>query len=471
MARLYETGEFDLAEISCFGNKEKSKLIPWNSYLVPTENRNKFGAETFNDVLIDFKPDIVWSFRDPWVDDFIGYSPLKRHYSWLYMPTVDAVPLSAEWVQTIKKADYVATYTEWAFNYLKNNYSFLNLIGFLPPGAGYHLFKVDDKDKFKEENGINKDCLIIGSVMRNQKRKLIPDLLDAFEELLNSVDESLSKRLFLLLHTTYPDVGWDLPRILSERPNISKKILFTYKCYNCENITISNFCGALTKCNTCKTLSCSFPKVTDGVKKEKMFAVYNLMDLYVQYSCAEGFGMPLAEAAMCGIPISATNYGSMSDIVEKLQGYPIDVQRMSYEVETHRKLALPDNKSFVKICKEFFSLPKPVRTAKSRMVMDLCKEHFNYDTTFEKLYSLFKSINPSSSWNSEKIKLSIPAFDDSQSNDVFVRNLISPLNFLDQSEFNAKMLKMLNYGFRSKKEIYDEVYDICNSFNYYESLR
>lgn len=471
MSRLYDKGEFDLAELSCFGSMEKSKLIPWKSYLVPPTNRNKFGSETFDDILIDFKPDIVWSFRDPWIDDFIGYSPLKRHFDWLYMPTIDSIPLASEWIYAIKKADHVSTYTEWAGKYLCDNYSDINFVGELSPGAGNELFPVQDKDKFKEDNGINKDCIIIGSVMRNQKRKLIPDLFDAFEQLLNESDPSLKKRLFLLLHTTYPDVGWDIPRLISERPALSKKLLFTYKCYYCNNVIITNFCGALAKCEHCNSFSCSFPKVTDGIKKEKMFMVYNLMDLYVQYSCAEGFGMPLAEAASCGVPVCATNYGAMADIVEKLQGYPINIQRMCYEVETQRKFAFPDNSSFVKICKEFLSLPKQVRNAKGMMTKDLCRDNFNYEKTFEKLHSVFSSVNPKRSWDSEKEFFNLPKFNESLPDDVFINELISPLKFLNQEEFQSKMLKMLNFGFKNKKEIYNEVKKMCDNYNLYERKR
>ena len=473
MKRLHDKGEFQLAELSCFGNKEKSYLIPWKSYLVPPNNQNKFGAETFNDILIDFKPDIVWSFRDPWIDDFIGYSPLKRHYDWIYMPTVDSIPLSTDWIYAINKADYVATYTEWAKEYLKENYSNINLIGELPPGAGDELFPIEDKDEFKEQHGINRDCLIIGSVMRNQKRKLIPDLFDAFEQLLKESNNDLSKRLFLLMHTTYPDVGWDIPRLLSERPTLSKKVLFTYKCYSCNEILITNFCGALAKCRYCKTFSCSFPKVTDGVKKEKMHMVYNLIDLYVQYSCAEGFGMPLAEAASCGVPVSAVDYGAMSDIVKKLNGFPIEVQRMHYEVETQRKFALPNNSSFVKICKDFLSLPKQVRKAKGLSTYDLCKENFNYENTFDKLYDLISNIKQRNTWNSNKLKCEIPKLETitNLSDYDFISELIKNMFFIDKEEIISRTLKMLNFGFKNKQTIYSEIEKVCNSFNYYESLR
>lgn len=471
MSRLYDKGEFELAEISCFGDLKKSPLLPWRSYVPPSGKETGFGEEIFNDVLINFKPDVVWSFRDPWIDNFIGNSPLKKYFYWIYMPTVDSIPLSSDWINTIKKADYVATYTEWANKYLYENYKNLNLIGHMPPGAPNELFMVNDKEKFKEENGINKDCFIIGSVMRNQKRKLIPDLLDAFEELLESSDENLRKKLFLFIHTTYPDLGWDIPRLISERPKISKKLLFTYKCYICENITISNFLGPLTKCNKCKKMSCAFPKTNDGVKKDKMFMVYNIIDLYVQYSCAEGFGMPLAEAASCGVPVAATNYGAMADIIEKLNGYPITVQRMFYEVETHRKFALPDNKSFVEICKNFFSLPKQVRNAKSKMTLDLCRSYFNYDITFEKLFTLLKSIRPKNLWNSNKKFIKLSTIDTSLSNENFVENFVSQIFFVNQEEVKSNLLKLINYGFKSKEEIYLELEKLCNSYNHYESLR
>ena len=384
MKRLYDTKDFDLAEISCHGNKNRSNEIPWKSYIVPKKS-NIFGQDIFNDVLIDFKPDIVWSFRDPWVDEFIGNSVLRNNFKWVYMPTVDALPLDIDWIDTISRADYIFTYSDWAAEELRNIYTDINILGSASPGFDKNFIPVKNKIEFKKQNGINEESLIIGSVMRNQKRKLIPDLLDAFSDFLIKAPKQISEKSFLYLHTTYPDVGWNIPRLIAERPSISNKVLFSYNCNNCFKLSISSFSGAIIQCNNCKNINCTFPRVSKGSKRDDMVMVYNLMDLYVQYSCAEGFGMPLVEAASCGVPVCAVDYSAMTDIVKKLEGYPIKVQRYTYEVETNRKFALPDNSSFSDICIEFFKKPYAVRSAISKKTRELVVKHYDYENTFNKI--------------------------------------------------------------------------------------
>ncbi len=470
MKRLYDTKDFDLAEISCHGNKNRSNEIPWKSYIVPKKS-NIFGQDIFNDVLIDFKPDIVWSFRDPWVDEFIGNSVLRNNFKWVYMPTVDALPLDIDWIDTISRADYIFTYSDWAAEELRNIYTDINILGSASPGFDKNFIPVKNKIEFKKQNGINEESLIIGSVMRNQKRKLIPDLLDAFSDFLIKAPKQISEKSFLYLHTTYPDVGWNIPRLIAERPSISNKVLFSYNCNNCFKLSISSFSGAIIQCNNCKNINCTFPRVSKGSKRDDMVMVYNLMDLYVQYSCAEGFGMPLVEAASCGVPVCAVDYSAMTDIVKKLEGYPIKVQRYTYEVETNRKFALPDNSSFSDICIEFFKKPYAVRSAISKKTRELVVKHYDYENTFNKIKNIFYSIDHENSWNSPAKFVEIPKdFKDSDSNNDIIEKIFEkmPINL---GNIKQKYLFKLNNRMKDKQKILKEINSIFDSYNHYESLR
>jgi glycosyltransferase involved in cell wall biosynthesis len=472
MNRLYQTGEFELAEIGCFGKDHSSvPKPPWKIYYPKEDNgAGRFGSSIFEDVLLEFKPDVVWSFRDPWIDDFIGDSPYKRHFHWAYMPTIDSIPLDPEWIYTLTKADSIFTYSDWALDILKENYPNLNLISSASPAADEVFTMIKDKKEFKKSHGLDPDCLIIGSVMRNQKRKLIPDLFDAFEMLLDQAPKEISSKLILYMHTTYPDVGWDIPKLIAERPKISKKLFFTYSCRVCFNISISNFNGAIIQCNHCKKTSSLFPNTSSGAKRDSMAMVYNLMDLYVQYSCAEGFGMPLVEAASCGVPICATDYSAMYDIVRKLDGFPIKVQRMHYEVETHRKFALPDNQNFVDICIKYFKQPESVRKFKSNKTLNLAKEKYSYDAVSEKLKNHFLSIPSSNTWNEPKRYMSISSQILFENNSDFLKQLLKCFND-DFSLLFSKFLKKMNYNMSSKEDVCKEVEKIVSKYNHYESIR
>ena len=469
MNMLYDSEDFDVAELSCHGSDSRKNEIRWKSYVVP-KDKNIYGTDTFNDVLIDFKPDIVWSFRDPWVDSFIADSVLRNHFKWVYMPTVDSLPLDIDWIDTINRADYVFTYTDWASDELKKLCPNLNLVGSAPPGFDKSFKSYKNKTEFKIKNNLDENSLIIGSVMRNQKRKLIPDLFDAFQELLEKAPKNISDNLLLYMHTTYPDVGWDIPKLIAERPKLSSKLLFSYNCNVCNNLSISQFSGAILKCNYCNNISCTFPRVSKGSKRDDMAMVYNLMDLYVQYSCAEGFGMPLIEAASCGVPVCAVDYSAMTDIIKKLEGFPIKVQRYTYEVETYRKFALPDNSSFVDICINFFKKPKPVREVISKKTIELVNKNYNYKDTFKKIKELFYSISKSFSWNNDTNLIKFPELYEDMPNNIFMETILKsiPVNF---GNLMQKYISKLNYRTITKEKVAKEFKILFDQYNYYESAR
>jgi glycosyltransferase involved in cell wall biosynthesis len=52
-----------------------------------------------------------------------------------------------------------------------------------------------------------------------------------------------------------------------------------------------------------------------GLSRPRLAELYNAFDLYACPSMAEGFGLPLVEAAACGIPSIATNFSSMPELV------------------------------------------------------------------------------------------------------------------------------------------------------------
>jgi glycosyltransferase involved in cell wall biosynthesis len=187
--------------------------------------------------------------------------------------------------------------------------------------------------------------------MRNQKRKLIPELLLSVRKLIDRLYEENSPyadKIYLYLHTSYPDAGWDIPELLKDT-RMSNRTLFTYKCNRCDKVSTGVYSSPNKICNNCFTFSSKFTSVSAGVSNNTLSEIYNLFDLYVQYSICEGFGLPQVEAGACGIPIATVNYSAMVDIVNKLEAYPIKVGSYFKELETKAIRAYPDNSSLVDI--------------------------------------------------------------------------------------------------------------------------
>jgi len=364
MSRLHSSGKYDLAELSSYGevNDKRRGSIKWRNYPnMPDRSNeehrkvyessivNQFGSWRFERVCLDFEPDIVLSIRDYWMDSFIYHSPFRNIFQWAWMPTVDAAPQNNEWLSVFGDVDYLLTYSDWAKNTLTKQSNKLNLCGVASPSAS-DSFKPMDKASTRKEFGVKPEVKIIGTVMRNQRRKLYPALFEAFSEYIHSnglVDT------YLYCHTSYPDNGWNIAGLLSQY-NISSRVLFSYVCSSCKNVEVCYFRDSTKRCGRCNKFDSKPSSVDNGVDDETLAKIYNLFDFYVQCANSEGFGLPQVEAAACGIPLACVEYSAMDDLIYRAGAYPIKVKSLYKELETGCYRAIPDKESILKIFSSFF---------------------------------------------------------------------------------------------------------------------
>ena len=371
LAHMKSTGKYEVAELSVYGSADDQRrnLILWKNYPVLPDSSsseeekkiynsnqsNVFGAWRFERACLDFKPDVVLTIRDFWMDSFVYESPYRRIFNWVWMPTVDAAPQNEEWIHQFADADAVLTYSDWAKGVIDSQSGgSVNTICSAPPSASREFAMISDKGAAKEALGIPADCKIIGTVMRNQRRKLFPTLFEAFGKYLKRTGD---KKTYLHCHTSYPDGGWDFAELL-HRNDISSRVFFTYICNkpDCASVEIAKFNDARKSCSSCRDFSSTQTHVNNGVEDEILAKIYNMYDLYIQCANCEGFGLPQVEAAACGVPVACTNYSAMEDVVKNLGAYPIEVQSLYKELETGCERAVPSVDSIVKIFEDFFSL-------------------------------------------------------------------------------------------------------------------
>jgi glycosyltransferase involved in cell wall biosynthesis len=393
ISRINKTKKYEIAEFSIYGSSSdpRRKTIPWKNYpnlpdgddqeevkIYSSNNSNQFGAWRFERLCLDFQPDIVLSIRDHWMDSFIYHSPFRKIFSWAWMPTVDASPQNQEWIDTFSDCNYVLTYSDWAKNLIESQAGkTVNTVGVASPSAA-ECFVPMDKSKIRKEFDLADDINIIGTVMRNQRRKLFPALLEAFGKYLK---DSQSTNTYLYLHTSFPDAGWNLPQMLHDN-EISSRVLMTYVCSECQGIEASFFRDAKKTCSKCGKYRSTPSSVGNGVSDENLAKIYNLFDLYIQCANSEGFGLPQVEAAACGIPIACTNYSAMEDLVNKVDAYPIDYS-LYKELETGCDRAVPNTDSIVDVFSNFFSKTKKQRSALSKKTRNLFEKNYNWDKTTE----------------------------------------------------------------------------------------
>ncbi len=408
--RLSATGKYELAMLGQYADPSDNRIsqYPYKIYgnlpvghhsgqakpeevqAYESNQLNEFGTWKFESVCLDFQPDIVCSIQDTWYFEFQERSPFRRFYKWVVMPTVDSLPQLEDWISLFINADAILTYTDWSKKVLdEQSNEMINTKGSAPPAADSCFFPVLNRREHKQRFGFDPDTFIVGTNMRCQKRKLFPDLFEAFGEFCKQNVE-LAKKTILLCHTSYPDLGWDIPRLLNMF-GISHKVYFTYLCHNCHLVFPQPYRDVRSICPKCHSNNASLPNTQAGVDRKAVAAITNLFDIFVQFSIAEAYGLPQCEAAACSVPVMSVDYSGMSDIVHQLKGYPIKVQRFFYECETGCKRALPDNQDFIDKLKHFLELPESMKNKKRMETRKLYEKYYSWDESATKWIQVFDS--------------------------------------------------------------------------------
>ena len=403
---LHSTGKYELAEMASYGEKNdpRASNIPWKFYgVVPANDAGEevkkqyhstptaqFGELAFEPTCLDFKPDVVCDIRDFWMLDFAERSPFRPFFKWCIMPTVDARPQARQWMATYQSADACITYSEWAGEVLKEQSgNRINYLGISPPSAHPAYQPVDNRDALRESFGINADLKIIGTVMRNQRRKLYPDLFQAFRMLLDSVEDS--SKYMLYCHTSYPDLGWDIPELLQQY-QLSSKVLFTYICGQTGKPFTSLFKGAIAQSPFTGKFGATLSNVKNGVDYTDLSKIINLFDIYVQYANCEGFGLPQVEAAACGVPVMSVDYSAMESVVRNLGGIPLKPKALYKELETGCLRAVPDNELAAEKLIEFFKQPLSIRRKHGFDTRQAFLQHYQWNKSGKIWEDYFDSI-------------------------------------------------------------------------------
>lgn len=401
LSRLVQNKDIEYAQLAVYASPSDPQIknFPWKIYgnkpdrshpqfnIYNASPTAQFGDFAFNDVALDFRPHIVIDIRDWWMMEFEQRSPFRDFFKWAIMPTVDAEPQSNQWISTYASADAVFAYSEFGRDVLLNQCDRIKFLDVASPAASDVFYPINDKHQHKNEFGINPNSMIVGTVMRNQKRKLYPDLFKSFRKFL---DISKKDNYFLYCHTYYPDIGWDIPGLLDEH-KLSNKVLFTYKCKACGKISVDFFQDALQFCKKCQHFSNQLVGISNSIDDKELAKIYNLFDVYVQYANSEGFGMPQLEAAYCGLPIISTYYSAMQSIIDNIGGVGIKPVSFSKECETGCNRAIPDNEKFISMLLQLSNLGHDGLKSFGQEIYKKAKTAYSWDDTASKWHKYITS--------------------------------------------------------------------------------
>lgn len=404
---LFDTKKYEIAEFATYGiiQDPRNKNLDWKFYCnqvedkdprkgaLNSDHKNQFGKWRFERVLLDFKPDVVFDLRDSHMFDYECQSPFRPFFHHCLMPTCDSHPQKNSWISDLIHTDAVFTYTDYAYEVIKKESGGkVSLVSTTTPCINLDNYSpVQNVEQHRQQMGLQPDIFLVGSVMRNQKRKLYPDLMASFRMFLDRTTPEIAKKTYLYLHTSYPDHGWELPDFMKEH-GLCKKCLFTYVCNKCRFTFSSFFQDARCICPKCKQQEAVFPNVGSGVSEEHLINIYRLFDFYVQYANCEGLGYPAIEAASCGVPLACTNYSGMEDFVNKINATPIPIDKKFFDMENTAYRVYPDNDKCASILHEFFSQPSTMRKRQGFVCRQKTEKEYNWENFVGKYETYFDNI-------------------------------------------------------------------------------
>lgn len=396
--------KYEVGELACYAEAGDPLISNCDWAVFPNKPSNpvdrqrydsnpsgEYGDHTFNSTLLNWKPDYVLDIRDPWAFEFEIRSPLRDYFSHVLMPTVDAYPNMPDWIGYYSQADYLLAYSEFGRDSILKQLPSAN-VGIASPAVNKSFcpLKFDDKMALKNEFSLPPKN-IIGTVMRNQPRKLYSDLFYAFSRAKTDA--------LLYCHTGFPDLGWSMPDLLMEYA-LTNRVLFSYKCKTCRSISIRFFTDSVCQCPYCGSFTNCITGVSNGFSDDELSNVYRVMDGYIQCSKNEGFGIPLIEAAASGVVISAINYSAMASIIDNLDGIPIKVESYEKEASTGRNLARPNIESLISTIEYFGNKDKKELFNDGVSISYTCRRTYDWESVGKAWIEAIENARPpKKQWN------------------------------------------------------------------------
>ncbi len=257
-------------------------------YTMLPRRKDSHGIDTILEYLMEYKPDILITLADVgfqagymdlvfaakksgWTGKWIAYTPIDTH-TWEHM----------YWNKIFEAPDINVAMADWGEK-MMNKYHVPN-VKKIYHGVDLETFKPLDDRELLRQKPLIKDRFIAGFVGRNQRRKMIANLMKGFSQFSKGKDDVL-----LLLHTDLipPAVGWTIPALLvkcekEHDPDIDKfkKIILTKEKLDMDS--------------------------RQRVMPENMNEFYNMMDVFCYATGGEGFGLPGIECQAAGTPLMMT---------------------------------------------------------------------------------------------------------------------------------------------------------------------
>ena len=240
-----------------------------------------FGKPEFSKHFREVEPDIVFTLMDLYMCQWLVEYKKKYNFLWICYLPIDGEPLPEYWKNILPHIDLIVAMSKYGERLLNEaGYA----CAYVPHGVNTDIFKPYPKRGavFREKFGIPDDFFISLFLNRNQHRKNIPDLVDAYKIFAHDKFD-----VYLYFHCALrEDMGWNIPVFLRQKKIINK-------------------CAYTTGVN---------PEL--GVNLDTLIDIINAADIFVSTTTGEGYGLTGAECMACEKPGVITDYTTSRELYE-----------------------------------------------------------------------------------------------------------------------------------------------------------
>ena len=252
------------------------------------------------------RADIIISLVDAWVCN-PGLMSLSGS-KWIPWFPIDSEPISPRVLASISEA-----YKRIVFSHHAEK--MLDAVGldyyYVPHGIDTNIFKPQDKAESRRTIGVPEDAYVVGMVAANKgnpSRKAFTEQIAAFMTL-----KCEHKDAVLYLHTHDGENGQN------------------------QSVNLPEFITGLGLELNKDVFFCNQHKYKLAFSDEYMAQAYSAMDVLMNVSYGEGFGIPIIEAQACGTPVIVGDWTSMGELcfsgkkVAKSDAHPFYTSLASYQ--------------------------------------------------------------------------------------------------------------------------------------------
>jgi glycosyltransferase involved in cell wall biosynthesis len=239
-------------------------------------------AEQVRAMIHQQKPDILWFMTDPrfygWLWDI--ENEIRAHVPMVYYHVWDNFPPPMFNRPSYLSNDHIVCISKVTHEIVKTVSPEVDS-SYLPHAVNSEIFKpmsAEERTMLRQEKGLDKKFVCVWN-NRNARRKQSGSLIYWFKEFLDKVGHD---KACLIMHTDVKDQhGQDLEAIIHELGLIKGEILFS----------------------------------TLKIGAADLAMMYNMGDLTINISDAEGFGLATLESLSCGTPILVNMTGGLQEQV------------------------------------------------------------------------------------------------------------------------------------------------------------